>query len=49
MLYFSVGGANMSCRVASDTTARYGDHIKLAFDPTRIHVFDKETELTITN
>ena len=28
---------------------RYGDHIELAFDPHKIHVFDKETELTITN
>ena len=49
MLYFSVGGANMSARVAADTTARYGDKVKLAFDPAKIHVFDKETELTITN
>ena len=42
-------GANMSARVDSDTPARYGDHIELAFDPHKIHVFDKETELTITN
>ena len=40
---------NMSARVDSDTPARYGDHIELAFDPNKIHVFDKETELTITN
>ena len=39
----------MSARVDSDTPARYGDHIELAFDPNKIHVFDKETELTITN
>ena len=39
----------MTARVDSDTPARYGDHIKLAFDPHKIHVFDKETELTITN
>ena len=49
LLYFTVAGANMSARVDSDTTARYGDHIELAFDPHKIHVFDKETELTITN
>ena len=49
MLYFTVGGANMSAKVASDTTARYGDKIKVAFDVNKIHVFDKETELTITN
>ena len=49
LLYFTVAGANMSARVDSDTPARYGDHIELAFDPNKIHVFDKETELTITN
>ncbi len=49
MLYFTVAGANMSARVAADTPARYGDHIKFALDPEKVHVFDKETELTITN
>ena len=49
MLYYTVAGANMSARVAANTTARYGDHIKLALKPEKIHVFDKETELTITN
>ena len=38
-----------TCKIDSDTPARYGDHIELAFDPNKIHVFDKETELTITN
>ena len=49
LLYYTVAGTNMTARVDSDTPARYGDHIKLAFDPNKIHVFDKETELTITN
>ena len=49
MLYYTIAGANMSARVAADTTARYGDKIKLALNPAKIHVFDKETELTITN
>ena len=49
LLYYTVAGANMTARVAADTPARYGDHIKLALDPAKIHVFDKETELTITN
>jgi len=49
MLYFTIAGTNMSARVAADTPARYGDHIKLALDPAKVHVFDKETELTITN
>ena len=45
LLYFTVAGANMSARVDSDTPARYGDHIELAFDPNKIHVFDKENRL----
>ena len=49
MLYYTIAGAHMSARVAANTTARYGDHIKLALNPEKIHVFDKETELTITN
>ena len=49
LLYYTIAGANMTAKVGSNTTARYGDHIKLAFDPHKIHVFDKETELTITN
>uniref|UniRef100_UPI004056A2D8 ABC transporter ATP-binding protein n=1 Tax=Agathobacter sp. TaxID=2021311 RepID=UPI004056A2D8 len=49
MLYFTVAGANMSARVAADTPARYGDHVRFALDTNKIHVFDKETELTITN
>ena len=49
LLYFTVAGANMTAKVDSRTTARMGDHITLALDPEKIHCFDKETELTITN
>ncbi len=49
ILYYTVAGSNMCARVSADTTARYGDKIKLALDVNKIHVFDKETELTITN
>jgi multiple sugar transport system ATP-binding protein len=49
LLYFNIAGAPMTARVDSRTPARMGDHIRMAFDPMKIHVFDKETELTITN
>ncbi len=49
LLYYTVAGVAMTARVASRTTAEMGDHIKLALDPEKIHVFDKESELTITN
>ena len=49
LLYFKVAGTSMTAKVDSRTTARMGDHITLAIDPEKIHCFDKETELTITN
>ena len=49
LLYVTAGGAAVTAKVDSRTTARMGDHIKLAIDPEKIHCFDKETELTITN
>ncbi|MCR5717386.1 MAG: sn-glycerol-3-phosphate ABC transporter ATP-binding protein UgpC [Lachnospiraceae bacterium] len=48
-LYFDLGNFPITARVDSRTTARPGDAVKFAFDVEKIHVFDKETELTITN
>ncbi len=49
LLYYNVAGSAMTAKVSSSTTARMDDMVKLAIDPEKIHVFDKETELTITN
>ena len=48
-LYFTVEGFDITVRVNPRTTARPGDTIKIALDVSKIHVFDKETEKTITN
>ena len=48
-LYFDIEGANVTARVDPRTTARTGDTVKFALDAEKIHVFDKETELVITN
>ena len=48
-LYFTVEGSNFTARVNPRTTTRTGDVAKFALDVDKIHVFDKETELTITN
>jgi len=48
-LYFDLEGANMTARVSPTTTARTGDSVKFALDVEKIHVFDKETELTMVN
>ena len=48
-LYFDYAGANFTARVKPTTTARTGDVVKLALEPSKIHVFDKETEMAITH
>ena len=48
-LYFDVEGFSMTARVDPRTTARTGDRVKFALDMEKVHLFDKETELTITN
>ena len=48
-LYFDYAGTNMTARVNPRTTARTGDTVKFALDANKIHIFDKETEMVITN
>ena len=48
-LYFDLAQFPITARVDSRTTARPGDKVKFAFDVEKIHIFDKETEQTITN
>lgn len=49
LLYYNINGSNMTAKVDSRTSAHLGDSVKLAMDVEKIHVFDKETELTITH
>lgn len=48
-LYMDCAGQNIIARVDPKSTARPQDDIKVTFDTSRIHIFDKDTELTITN
>ena len=48
-LYFDFAGFSMTARVDPRTTARPGDKVKFVIDTEKIHIFDKETEKTITN
>lgn len=48
-LYLTVGGTDVTCREHPGTVAKPGDHVKIAFDLSKIHIFDKETGETITN
>ena len=48
-LYLTCEGNSLTARVSPRTTARPGDEIRVAIDPNRIHLFDKETEKAIVN
>ena len=48
-LYFTIETLDITVRVNPRTTARPSDTIKIALDGSKIHLFDKETQETITN
>ncbi|SHJ95972.1 ABC transporter ATP-binding protein [Hespellia stercorisuis] len=48
-LYFDVEGTQVTARVNPRTPLRNGDKGRFALDMEKIHFFDKETELTITD
>ena len=48
-LYFDLEGTQMTARVNPRTTMRTGDDAIFALDMEKIHLLDKDTELTITN
>ena len=43
-LYLVSEEQNMIARVSSRSKARAGDVIRVAFDTSRVHLFDKDTE-----
>ena len=48
-LYMVINGINFTARVHPKSTTRPGDKIKVSFDMSCMHLFDKETENTIVN
>ncbi|MCQ2354150.1 MAG: sn-glycerol-3-phosphate ABC transporter ATP-binding protein UgpC [Clostridia bacterium] len=48
-LYLTIGETNLIARVSSRSTSRAGDNIKVAFDLSRLHIFDKDTERCIVH
>ncbi len=48
-LYLKIEGLPFTARVNPRTTAKTEDTIKVAFDTNKLHIFDKDTELTICN
>ena len=48
-LYFTIDQFDITARVNARTTARPGDTVQFAFDLSKIHIFDKETEEIVAN
>ena len=48
-LYLSIAGIPLTARVEPTSKAKPGDKVKIALDVNKIHIFDKETEQTISN
>jgi len=49
LLYFDVEDLSFTAKVNPRTTARPGDVVQFALDMSRIHIFDKDTEMAILN
>jgi len=48
-LYLNCEGSAVTARVEPTSTAKPGDKCKVAFDLNKMHIFDKETEVTVLN
>ena len=48
-LYLDCEGNAVTARVEPTSTAKPGDKCQIAFDLNKMHVFDKETEVTVIN
>ena len=48
-LYMNCEGQSINARVSPTSTARPGDTITITLEPQKIHLFDKDTEVTICN
>lgn len=46
-IYMTKGKSNIVARVNGTSMAKMDDMIKIAFDKTKLHIFDKETEITV--
>ena len=48
-VYVTVEGIDVTVRETPGTVVKVGDNINISFDVEKIHIFDKETQVTITN
>ena len=48
-VYVTVEGVDVTVREAPGTVVKPGDDVDICFDVDKIHIFDKETQVTICN
>ena len=48
-LYFDLEGMQMTARTSASTKLRTGSDAEFSLDMNKVHVFDKESQITITN
>lgn len=46
-LYTDYAGNQITARVHPDSKAQVGETVKVVLDPSKLHVFDKDTEVTV--
>ena len=49
LLHFEIGDTEWTAKVSPELKAEVGDVVRLHLDESKIHIFDKDTEKTITN
>ena len=48
-VYVTVEGVDVTVREAPGTVVKPGDDVDICFDVDKIHIFDKETQVTLCN
>ena len=49
LLHFEIGDTEWTAKVSPELRTEVGDVVRLQLDESKIHIFDKDTEKTITN
>jgi multiple sugar transport system ATP-binding protein len=48
-LTLDIGGAHVKARTSPDLALRAGDRVEVAFEPGRLHLFDRESGTSLVN
>jgi hypothetical protein len=48
-LTLDIGGAHVKARTSPDVALRAGDRVEVAFEPAKLHLFDRESGTSLVN